>query len=639
MPPDLHRHRETTSRCADAVGLPRPGGAADLMAAVLPGDVPWAVLERERAASRSGPDDDDHVPDWVRALWRAEAAGTDEPDAAEPSVREVDAVDGQDVEVRAFDAMSALSALAPGAALVRLLDRLDPDAISDALAVEAVAAAARMEAWAHATAARWSAVLAARPAMRPAWSEQAGGAPAPSCVAGDEIAMRLAVPRRTGAGLVTEGLAFAGVLQATGEALAEGRIDAARARVLVGRLTPLPAQVALAVEDRVLPEAANRTAAQVRRDVERALVEVDGAEAETRHVRARRGRRVDHARLLPDGMAGLWCVLPAADAVRMDGVLDAAARTARTCGDPRTLDQLRVDGLRDLVLAGAGAPAPDPAVQVRVTVPLSTLIGLDDGPGDVAGFGPVDALQARALAAGGVWRRLVTDPLSGAVLDVGRRRYRPPAALVEHVRARDRRCARPGCEVDAGRSDLDHTVEFHGRPGAGRGTQVDPTGPRGGEVDPPRGTTSIDDTGRTGVGDTGRTGVGGTGTTGVGDTGTTGVGDLGTTGVGDLGRTSVDNLGPLCRRDHRLKTDGGFVLRQPQPGVFEWTTPAGLRYRVRPGDDRGYRRLAPVDDPALRRTAGSWSGSDRHGSSARRHGPGPGGPGTVRSTDGGAPPF
>ena len=39
---------------------------------------------------------------------------------------------------------------------------------------------------------------------------------------------------------------------------------------------------------------------------------------------------------------------------------------------------------------------------------------------------PVPAMTAWALAAGGTWRRLVTDPVSGVVLDVGRTRYRPP---------------------------------------------------------------------------------------------------------------------------------------------------------------------------------------------------------------------
>ncbi|WP_197522872.1 HNH endonuclease signature motif containing protein, partial [Occultella aeris] len=45
------------------------------------------------------------------------------------------------------------------------------------------------------------------------------------------------------------------------------------------------------------------------------------------------------------------------------------------------------------------------------------------------------------------------------------------------------------------------------------------------------------------------------------------------------GRTSADNLSPLCGRDHNLKTHGDFEVEQTEPGVFEWTTPAGLRYR------------------------------------------------------------
>ncbi|HEY0217717.1 MAG TPA: DUF222 domain-containing protein [Cellulomonas sp.] len=471
----------------------------------------------------------------------------------------------------------ALADLLPGAGLAALVDSLDPAAASDADVVEVVAAAARLEAWAHAVAARWAGVLAHRPAMHPVWSSLAGPVPAQDSVAGDELALRLAVSRRRGAALVAEGVAYGGPLAATGEALETGRIDPARAAVIVERLTPLPLQVTLDVEDRVLPGAGRRTVEQLRRDVERALVAVDGAEAATRHTRARATRRVEHPRVLPDGMAALRVVMTAADAMRVDTVLGAAAKSARTCGDPRTLDQLRADGLRDLVVAGSGsgsgavfgpaagsvagtAPAagsvagtaagrtpagPDDLpggarggvrTVVRVTVPLSTLMGMAEGPGELAGYGPIDPVQARALAAGGVWRRLVTDPLSGAVLDVGRTSYRPPAALAEHVRARDGRCARPGCTVDADGCDLDHTVEFHGPAASGA---------------PP-----------------------GTGT------------------------TSADNLGPLCRRDHRLKTDGGFTLRQVSPGVYEWTSPAGHRYRVRPGTDEAPEHLGHLDGPA-----------------------------------------
>ncbi len=73
---------------------------------------------------------------------------------------------------------------------------------------------------------------------------------------------------------------------------------------------------------------------------------------------------------------------------------------------------------------------------------------------------PVPTLTARALAAGGVWRRLVTDPLSGTVLDVGRTHYRPPAGLRDLVQARDRQCAFPGCTVPAQRCDIDHITPW-----------------------------------------------------------------------------------------------------------------------------------------------------------------------------------
>ena len=68
----------------------------------------------------------------------------------------------------------------------------------------------------------------------------------------------------------------------------------------------------------------------------------------------------------------------------------------------------------------------------------------------------VPAMTAWALAAGGTWKRLVTDPVGGTVLDVGRTRYRPPAGLADLVRARDGACVFPTCQVPASRCDIDH---------------------------------------------------------------------------------------------------------------------------------------------------------------------------------------
>jgi hypothetical protein len=102
------------------------------------------------------------------------------------------------------------------------------------------------------------------------------------------------------------------------------------------------------------------------------------------------------------------------------------------------------------------------SIQIRVTVPLDTLRGTSDEPGELAGYGPIPADHARELAADpdSVWRRLVTDPVTGALLDYGTTRYRPPPHLVEHVVARHQYCQGPGCRVPADRCDLDHNIPF-----------------------------------------------------------------------------------------------------------------------------------------------------------------------------------
>ena len=39
------------------------------------------------------------------------------------------------------------------------------------------------------------------------------------------------------------------------------------------------------------------------------------------------------------------------------------------------------------------------AAQINLTIPLATLLGLAERPGEAAGFGPIDADLARAIAA------------------------------------------------------------------------------------------------------------------------------------------------------------------------------------------------------------------------------------------------
>ena len=109
---------------------------------------------------------------------------------------------------------------------------------------------------------------------------------------------------------------------------------------------------------------------------------------------------------------------------------------------------------------------PTPISRVRpsvhVTVPVLTLIGESDAPGLLDGYGPIDADTARRLAARAPsFTRILTHPVSGTVLDVDRRSYRPPADLERWLQVRDGTCRFPGCNRAARRSDIDHTLDWN----------------------------------------------------------------------------------------------------------------------------------------------------------------------------------
>ncbi len=141
-------------------------------------------------------------------------------------------------------------------------------------------------------------------------------------------------------------------------------------------------------------------------------------------------------------------------------------RTASTAGavaDTRTLPQIAVDVLCDLLL-GAAPTTTSQAVaairgRVQVTVPVATLAGRDDTGATLTGVGPIDADSVRELAAQQPgWDRLVTDAVTGDVLAVDR--YTPSAGMRRFLAARDERCRFPGCRRPTHQCDLDHTLAW-----------------------------------------------------------------------------------------------------------------------------------------------------------------------------------
>jgi len=226
----------------------------------------------------------------------------------------------------------------------------------------------------------------------------------------------------------------------------------------------------------VLPKASEQTLAQFKASVRRAVATTTPATIEAQRDHAMTERRVC---LTPreDGMAELWALLPAEGAAAVTTAIDALA-SATPADDPRTADQRRADALIDLAITALHDPllprAQGMRPAIQVTIALSTLLGLDDQPGELAGHGPIPAPLARHIAADptSTWRRLITDP-TGNLLDYRTTTYRPPANLTRFVTARDQTCTFPGCRRSAQRCDLDHQI-----PASAGGPPTRPTSPR-----------------------------------------------------------------------------------------------------------------------------------------------------------------
>jgi hypothetical protein len=306
----------------------------------------------------------------------------------------------------------------------------------------------------------------------------------------DEVRVGLCWTRRAAGEQLTLALDVVERLPDVYAALRAGDIDIPRARVFCDVLSVLPEDVARDAAARVLPFAVGLTTGQLRVRLLRLVITIDPDAARKRRDKSVVDRRLDHG-LLPEGTAYLGGTnLPAERAAAASARIDAMARAARRGGDVRTLDQLRADTFLDLLeginiattlpTASEKAAASDPADTasapasaatgpvrggVELTVPLSTLTGLTELPGELAGWGPVIADIARQVAEQqrrGRWRFTVHD---GNTIYTGVTRRRPTTDLADLVTARDRTCRAPGCRIPAHRADIDHIKDWAlGRP-------------------------------------------------------------------------------------------------------------------------------------------------------------------------------
>lgn len=476
---------------------------------------------------------------------------------------------------------TGLAGVPADAGLVGVLAGVDPARLSPDAQVDALVGWERVLAWA---AAQQQRVLAAMPVD---CDTRLG-----TDYTVHEVALALNCSTAAAETRLTVARELCGRLADTHAALAAGVIGYWQAKVITEAVLGLDDGPATAVQARVLARVRARdglSMPELRRELRRALLSVDPAVAERRRAAALADRAVT-SRAFDDGL-GLLCCTGAVDRIATArDILDRLAG-ALPVTDPRGMDARRSDLLLDLIHDAADRDPtglrPGPAPCLHLTLTLPALLGLDDRPGELTGWGPITAPAARALAALGGWtarlgstgadRLAWTSPdqadlstaSDGAAAAV-------PAQAPSEVSTRG-----PGQALDtaggwaevpvanlAWTGTLTPSGQVRGALSwTGSGTITD-TGPRRYQPSPAlarfiRGRDRTCQWPR--CNQPARRC------------------DLDHAQPYDLGGpTSSANNHCLCRKHHRAKTHGGYQVRRHPDGSATWTTPSGKTYRAPP---------------------------------------------------------
>ncbi|NPD03365.1 DUF222 domain-containing protein [Nocardioides sp. zg-1308] len=242
--------------------------------------------------------------------------------------------------------------------------------------------------------------------------------------------------------------------------------------------------------------------------------------------------------------------LDIADALDLDRALAHGAETLAALGWVAPLDSRRSQTLGDLARTqtaldlhaqGSSAARSEDGLPVAREVVLhahfpASLASLD-GPDTV--FGPTGRLEEgqRLVLLEQVkdWcadsrTKITVKPVIDLTTELTAPGYDIPDRIREQVILRDRTCVFPWCTRPARGCDLDHVVPYDH--------------------------------------------------------------DANPQGRPQPGATVSSNLAPECRRHHRLKTHTGWRNEVTAPGVYEWTSPHGHRYRR---DRTGTTRISGAD--------------------------------------------
>ncbi|HEX5917376.1 MAG TPA: DUF222 domain-containing protein [Nocardioides sp.] len=249
------------------------------------------------------------------------------------------------------------------------------------------------------------------------------------------------------------------------------------------------------------------------------------------------------------GTMRLEAELDIADAIDLDRAVAHGAATQAALGSTESLDVRRAKALGDLArtqtaldLHSQGSDAARAADGLPIAREVVLHAHVDAGfSGDTTVFGPTGRLEEgqRLVLLDQIksWcadsrTKVTVKPVIDLNTQLHTDAYAIPDRIREQVVLRDRTCVFPRCTTPARRCDVDHVVPY------------DPDAEAEGRPQP--------------------------------------------------GPTRTDNLAALCRSHHRLKTHTAWRYETTAPGVFEWTSPHGYRYRR---DHTGTTALDPPERP------------------------------------------
>jgi Domain of unknown function (DUF222) len=289
-------------------------------------------------------------------------AGWDDIDQEEDLAAELAARDRDDAPPPGELSGAIAETLAAGPSLAAWLSSQAPGAAAGRDLIGMAEAFRRVASWAQAGELAMVAQVAAQSAAAdPRTGLAADGRPAGLTEdATAQVSLGLTLSHYGAEAWTSLAVALRWRLPATAAALAEGRIDTYRAKILAEAVIPLSDAAARAVEDRVIPLAGDLTYGQLHAAVRRAVRAVDPEGAEHRREAAERRAKVS---LYPDqdGTATLAGTrLPAPEATAAYARICAIAQGLKAAGAGGGIHFLRAQALIGQIL-GTLPPTPAPA--------------------------------------------------------------------------------------------------------------------------------------------------------------------------------------------------------------------------------------------------------------------------------------